>query len=651
MGVICIHQEENGLSITGDVGLLFQNRRSSRFLKDNTDATLINEKIFISIKDTLEKTIERINVSAKYASCDVELSDSTRDSMSNFLQEEEKFQDFSENARKIRNNDFELEDFKKFKDVLTEHLPSRTLYPIQMLSAYHLAFSQNACNFSVPGAGKTSIVYGAYCYLKNLPEENPRKVDRLLIISPLNAFGPWELEYQECFGKAPESQRLGGTMTLEEKRQALYSFMPAEITLTSYSSLVSLKDELEMFLRKYRVMMVLDEAHKIKNTKGGIQAETVLQLSEYCKSRVVLTGTPAPNGYEDLLNLFKFIWPKKDLIKFQAGQLKDMSQTRGDVRVDSLLHSIAPFFIRIKKSDLGIEVPTNHPPIFVDMGEKQRKIYNFIETKYIQDIAEGKDLSFKNELVKARLIRLMQAATNPALLKEPLSQFREIENVSFDLLQEDTRMLREINEYVENEVPAKYIKVKNMLVDMISKGEKAIVWACYIKNINFLHDYLKSEGISSRMLYGATPVATDDMSEEELSLTREAIVKEFHRPECSYQVLIANPFAVAESISLHKVCHNAIYLERTFNAAHFLQSKDRIHRYGLEEGIKTNYYYILSHNSVDLTVHERLEIKETRLVELMESMPIPLFENISQDGGDEDIKAVLRDYAQRIKKK
>jgi hypothetical protein len=31
---------------------------------------------------------------------------------------------------------------------------------------------------------------------------------------------------------------------------------------------------------------------------------------------------------------------------------------------------------------------------------------------------------------------------------------------------------------------------------------------------------------------------------------------------------------------LHKVCQNAIYVDRTFNAAHFLQSEDRIHRLG-----------------------------------------------------------------------
>ena len=92
-------------------------------------------------------------------------------------------------------------------------------------------------------------------------------------------------------------------------------------------------------------------------------------------------------------------------------------------------------------------------------------------------------------------------------------------------------------------------------------------------------------------------------------------------------MIIANPFAVSESISLHKVCHNAIYIERSFNAAHFIQSKDRIHRYGLKPGTQTNYYYLLSENSIDEVIHDRLIAKETRLREIIESMPIPLFAN------------------------
>ena len=166
-----------------------------------------------------------------------------------------------------------------------------------------------------------------------------------------------------------------------------------------------------------------------------------------------------------------------------------------------------------------------------------------------------------------------------------------------------------------------------------------------------LKEYLDSNGIPCQELYGAIPVEKNSEEDDEnLELTREKIVALFQEKDCPFKVIIANPFAVAESISLHKACHNAIYLERTFNAAHFIQSKDRIHRYGLPKDIKTNYYYILSQDSVDEVIDDRLAIKESRMMKIMETMPIPLFDNVSEDFGDEDMKAMIKNYVARTKK-
>ena len=644
---------ENRLIVTGNLAQLLENRRAARFLKDNTNYTLFDGSISITITDSLSKSIDRVRTAAGYAMCEVELSGDANEGIQSYIDEEKKFAEFSVKALEIRNNHCDIKDIEDFRDALVRNMPARTLYNLQMLSAYHLAFSQNACNFSVPGSGKTSIVYGAYAYLKNLPESHPQKIDRMLIIGPLNAFGPWELEYEECFGVKPTAKRLAGKLSIEEKKQYLYDNVPSELTLLSYASVMSLVEELRFFIRKHNVMVVLDEAHKIKNTDGGIIAQSIMSLAQECKARVVLTGTPAPNGYEDLYNLFKFIWPTKKIVKFHIGQLKDMSKTPNDSRVSSLLDSVSPFFIRIRKSDLGLPPAINNPPMIIEMGATQRRIYDYIEEKYIYDIAGSKDQRFQSELVRAKLIRLMQASTNPALLCQPLSEFAAVEGIDFDTIQDDTEMLNEILRYSDAEIPAKYVAVRDILKQVIARGEKAIVWACYIQNIELLQIYLESQGINSRILYGATPVAGDGISEEDdkYLLTRESIVKEFHEEDCPYSVIIANPFAVAESISLHKACHNAIYLERSFNAAHFLQSKDRIHRYGLSEDIITNYYYLLSADSVDMTIHERLVEKERRLLEIIESMPIPLFDNNLEDGGDDDVKAVLRDYARRTKAK
>lgn len=651
MKKLCLESNENGneLIVTGDIDSIFSNRRAARFLKDTVSYRQTDDGLIINAEDDINKTIDRIKKICEYISAELEYSGRVSEAVNNYALEEEKFDEFAEKARLIRDNHCDKAEFQDFVDSVSKNLPNRSLYELQLLSAYHLAFSQNACNFSVPGAGKTSVVYGAFAYLSNLSPDNKKYVDKLLIISPLSAFGPWELEYEECFGEKPSTKRLNGKMPVDEKKQYLYSLAPAKITLLSYASVTSLKDELTYFLHNNKVMMVLDEAHKIKNTNGGITAQGVLDIATFCSSRVVLTGTPAPNGYEDLYNLYKFIWPTKKVIPYEVYQLKDMSRTDSDPRVDNLLRCIEPFFIRVKKSDLGIPPATEHEPIIVPMGETQRRIYDVIEKRYMSDIVSSKDNWFRQNLVKARLLRMMQAATNPNLLTIPLKNFASLEGFDSDAVAENSSLIADVLQYSANETPAKFIKAKEIIEDIISGGGKVVVWAIYIKNILDFEEYLLKCGIPCKTLYGATPVATGDEDEDEVE-TREKIIAEFHKPDSAFKVIIANPFAVSESISLHKACHNAIYMERSFNAAHFIQSKDRIHRYGLKPGTVTNYYYLLSEDSVDEVIHSRLIEKETRLRDIIESMPIPLFENAGLETGDDDIKALIAEYVNRTKK-
>lgn len=84
-------------------------------------------------------------------------------------------------------------------------------------------------------------------------------------------------------------------------------------------------------------------------------------------------------------------------------------------------------------------------------------------------------------------------------------------------------------------------------------------------------------------------------------------------------VLIANPATLAESISLHKVCQNAIYVNRNFNAAQFIQSKDRIHRINMPDGTTATYYFLMNAYTVDDSVSEKLRIKEQRMLAILDA--------------------------------
>lgn len=627
--------KENSIVIIGDLSVL--NKRNRYHLSRKFKASFLEDRIIIDtldVKDGLFSLLTFFENNQLNIIMDNEISSK----VSNAYDESERFRTFSEQAKSIWNGDCETDEFKQFCSVLKNSM-SRTLYPLQLLAAYHLAFSQNACNFSVPGAGKTSIVYGAYAFLK---EQNDHKyVNKLLIVGPLSSFGPWEKEYQKCFGEEPEIKRISGSISKEEKAGYFLRRNTSEITLISYQGLIGLVEELKYFLQNNRVLMVLDEAHKIKNTSGGAIADSSLMLAEYANSRVILTGTPAPNGYRDLHNLFEFIWPNKKIINYSPNQLDDMTITSNDARVEDLLDSLSPYFVRIRKSDLGLPPKTENPPIYFKMDSIQNRIYDLIEKKVISGLK--KENYVVDNFKQAKMIRLIQAASNPKLLLLPITELTLEQDVLSDIDEEFIDLIQSCSD--ANYVPNNFFAAFEIIKEKIFAGERVIVWAIYVETIRLFSQFLNRKNISNRVLYGETPIETERTEDDEL--TREKIIDEFNRKDSSFSVVIANPFAVAESISLHEECHNAIYLERNFDGARFLQSKDRIHRYGLPENVKTNYYYLVSENTISEVIHRRLIEKEKILLRITESRDIPLFSLLDDEMNESDIKAVIKFYEER----
>lgn len=641
---ISLNERENNFLLTGDVSDVFANRRLMfslkrlGYIKNNQNLTIpYSEHKKISVLQNLQELLAKFDFIEQQ-------SQDTQASLDSFYQEQRTFKKFSDKAKTIRNYQFrDLEEdkgFAEFCKIVTSQF-IRKPKKFQWLSAFHMAFSQKSCNFSVPGSGKTTIVYAAYAYLKhtiNLDE----KVDKLVVIGPKSSFAPWENEYKECFGTSIESQRISGEIPIEQRKQHLASGSPAELTLISFHSVPNLQAEIDNFIKNNNVMLVIDEAHRIKNPDGK-NAISILEIGKEAKSRVVLTGTPLPNGYQDLYNLYKFIYPYhyKDILQFHYGNLENMTQNSEleSDRVNKLINNISPFFTRIKKDHLKLP-STKDTVISLDMDTHQRKIYDFIEEQYIESFKSDNSATVKDILNKAKLIRLRQASTNPTLLLKPIidNLDKDDENTSrfFNSHEKiaDIDMFQEIQNY-KDVIPNKFIEIQSLLQkQIIPQSEKVIIWTIFIKNAEQLQEYLQSNGIKSELLLGYVE-----------QNTREVIIESFNNPDnLDFQVVIANPFTVAESISLHKGCHNAIYMERDYNCGNFLQSKDRIHRVGSEA--ETHYYYFLSKNSIDEVINQKLNEKAERMSKIIDG-DIPLFSMLDDDNETDLIQALIENYDQR----
>ncbi|MER8728886.1 DEAD/DEAH box helicase [Mesorhizobium sp. M1227] len=565
--------------------------------------------------------------------------------------EEQRFADFSARALDIWNRQLDTAEFRQFVDIVDQRCPGRRFYRKQLLSAFHLAFAQNVCNFSVPGAGKTSVVYAAYAYMRTLPPENPRSIERLLIVGPLSSFKAWEDEFHAIFGRKPDSRRISGATPPIERSDHLRGITvgsrEVELTMTSYQTMTNIEEDFRVFLARGggRTMMVLDEAHYIKSADGR-QANAALRLAPLARSRVILTGTPAPNGYEDLANLFRFLYPTRNIVGFPAATLRAMSDGTMQPAVNQLKKRIQPYFTRIKKADLNL--PAVHEErMRIEMNPNQDRIYRALERKIVPQLRSEFERLDGNVRVKARLIRLRQASINPELLLKPLADEGVFDTGgSGDLTASELGVADLIEAFRAQTDLARLRVCQGLVEDVLRDQGKVLVWSYFLGNLERLRQSFQPIASFVEVLTGATPVAGMDGESEASEGTREAIIDGFHRTP-GKAILIANPQAVGESISLHKACRTAIYFDRDFNAGRYIQSKDRIHRYNPDGGLPVRYIHLMSEGTIDDDIDARLIVKEQRLTDLVDSEDIPLLTATSDDDGLDDIRFILESYERR----
>jgi SNF2 family DNA or RNA helicase len=409
-----------------------------------------------------------------------------------------------------------------------------------------------------------------------------------------------------------------------------------ELYLTTYQTLFNDQENLVRFLdqKDNRVFLVIDEAHYIKQI-GGSWAEAILRVSDHAKYRCVLTGTPIPRSYTDVFNLFDFLWPHdspldsdaKIRIKMQEGA-SDISPVR-----DILKLSIGPLFYRVRKSDLGL-VPANfHAPYVISMNKYENEIYRAVERKIIDYSRQDylRNIELVKRLGRGRIVRLRQCASYAKLLLSGLEGYRE------SVLDDRSHLADLIYEYDRLEVPAK-IQHLIKVVDVIQREkQKVVIWAHFVGTLKLIVRHLRESGFNCKLIFGGTPIEQTSVDEEE---TREQIRNEFVQPASGLDILVANPAACGESISLHKTCFHAIYYDLSYNCAQYLQSLDRIHRVGGSEINQAHYHFLQYDGTIEEDIRHNLEHKARRMQELIDEdygiYSLDMFD------GDDDAQAYER---------
>ena len=445
---------------------------------------------------------------------------------------------------------------EEIKEKLTSVGFMRPLTDNQLNNLCKISVLPGAATFSVPGAGKTTEAL-AFFFV------NCKDTDRLLIAAPKNAFVAWDEQLNACLPNLDEQivRLRGGKVVISELLKLKPRFM-----IISYEQLVRVPELISTILSKGDTFFFLDESHRIKGGKQAKRAEVVLQMAHLPKRKLIMSGTPMPQSAKDLIPQFTFLYPS----------------TRVDE--NNVIDMIQPIHVRTTKGQLGIP-EVEHTVIQTNMNALQREIYDSLKSEAKRQLNPYLSDSSIYELrrIGKCIIKIMQFVSNPALLSNDMSYIFN----------------QKIGQLLASGDAPKIAYVCKRARELASKGQKVIIWSSFVRNVELLA--LRLSDLGAEYIHGGV----DAGSEDEMD-TREGKIKRFHDdPNC--KVLVANPAACSEGISLHTVCHHAIYLDRSFNAAHYLQSEDRIHRLGITE--KPYVEFVECSNSIDQVIRMRLENK------------------------------------------
>jgi len=348
-------------------------------------------------------------------------------------------------------------------------------------------------------------------------------------------------------------------------------------------------------------MVIIDEAHKLKNNKTK-NYEFVRNLNK--KFCLLLTATPIQNRIGEIFNLvsllkpghlgnehqFKDVFAKKDL------QLEDH---------DRLKQLVNKVMIRNRRQDTGIEWTKRHvKTISIDFSPTEQALYD--------EICKLKE----NPSYTKHMFSIMT-------LERECCSSREAVYMTIKKMQEEekhilgssaiTQIMEKINQVEQNSKALEVVKLIQQL------NEKVIIFTEYRATQIYLQWFLQQNGISSVPFRGGFKRGKKDWMKD---LFRERA-----------QVLIATE-AGGEGINL-QFCNQIINYDLPWNPMRLEQRIGRIHRLGQERDV---HIYNMSTNG---TVEEHI------LKLLYEK--IQLFENVIGDLDDiltridiEDIETKLQ---------
>ena len=423
-----------------------------------------------------------------------------------------------------------------------------------------------AAIFHEQGLGKTKIAIDLMLYWLQ-----KKDIDTVLIVSKKQLIKNWMDEIQE------HTHIRAKTLSSNKADNFYVLNSPTKVIVTNFETLSTDKQRMKLFLKARNVAIIIDESTKIKNPESKL-TQDYFELSSLFKIKVIMTGTPVANRPYDIWAQIYFLDEGESLgtdysqFKKHTNLTNTLASDRNEQKifkdnVSVIFEKISGFSVRETKKSCAIELPSkNYETVYADFEKRQQEMYSQVLREL--EIMVEKDEKVRvddNSVVLKRLSRLLQIASNPRIIDDGYEGISGKEEV-----------------------------LDRLINEIVSRGEKCIVWSNFIENVDWLTN--KYTNYRARKLHGS-------MSIEERNKSVDVFKKD---EDC--KLLFATPQAAKEGLTL-TVANNVIFYDRGFNLDDYLQAQDRIHR--ISQKKSCNIYNIMIENSVDEWIAALLEAKQS----------------------------------------
>lgn len=482
-----------------------------------------------------------------------------------------------DNRRRVRDNAVEVREraadaVAAGGDVAREQLAGYSWAPglddhqLINVAALTVEGSWGGCVFDEQGTGKTPTTIATFDRLhdRNL-------VDIMVVVAPKSMVGEWPGEVR----KFSEGLYRAVAITGSRQQKALAIESGADVLVCNYETVASMLPNLTLLAERARILLAVDESFFIKNPDSARTA-AVRALRELCTHAIVLCGTPAPNSPADLVAQFNLV----DFGHTFAGVRLDKDRDIAAGQVRSVLHNRG-FYLRSLKRIVLPHLPSRtFSEVPVDMEPDQAAAYTAALNDLILDLRESTDADYQRSINSflERRAALLRICADPSAL---------------------------IPGYAE--VPAKTKALDAVVDDLVARDEKMVIWSFYRASLDRLAQRYAHHGL-----------VRIDGSIADVAARREA-VRSFQE-DPGTRIFLGNPAAAGAGLTLH-AARFAIYQSLSNQAAHFLQSLDRIHRRGQDREVE--YITLLCTGTIEELEYSRLLQKADRQADLLGDPPDP----------------------------